>query len=1391
MANGILNISRYLETLQTITELGNTFPSSQTTLNFTVGGSGVDGWTATIQWKTLIIDSYYENLDGTPNFSQSQVFGYYEGGSANQYSTGTISLPENMYTGPMLPAATTNLPITVVNISWLKGQQTYDINLALIQNWEPGVTIGDPFGGIGFEPITPLSSTLQLTGPAYKIVGDTATFIAISDIPIDLGYPNPCFLYANDQLVATEYMVDHTATFNISLNTGTYTIYAKFGGIKQYSTVFSNTLSYQVIVGLPLLVQTRTLTPSKAVYYVGESLTQELQLIVDPAYTPTGQPITTTNSVSVINGFAPNLNTQVSTGAFVNGYSSATFTITAPMADSAVSGGSTTYAISTWTANATTYTATYVTTNTDQLTTFWDYQDNGPYASGSSATSIGISSTASVTRTINPFPLTISQSQEISAISTPITFTVTTIASAYGSDISVFAQEASSATVYTLYSDNHSGTSTFSFTTASFTIGTWTVYASYPGDLGQSIFYANAASTSSAITHFVTSGSNLGAVLTFSRTSTTDRIQVTANTTTNLTATDYVSFYNGSTFLGTASWFKGIVTTSSYKIYDAYIWKPAPPAIVLTGGLTETVPYFSYNVVNNGSPGVDRNTVSNIISTPNAGSLRGPGYVDELALNKAWEFSDLTNNIQQWYNPLGYAYYPNARLINYWGGVPVGPFYVNRYNSTSTLVGNRLANYDIQTKRRIFGGQGKVNPNRYRAWRYYDGSNYNLSSSTAFLDCLDPITTGSWTVTKIKNYEFNQPFPDLTWGVNTNVSFADNARIYKDGINDYGWDVYDVYRLDQIGDPRGYNVIGLTSATTYNVSTSTPLRLYFSANNAFNWRTGKQFHVYTQFYIDLVEFIGTITQKNCIIEDLVINPAPSTSTIYLYRFTPTVRAADNNSHRAIQPHSERVAKLPANTLQPSGRASRIAMTKDGIFKMPADAPIFPNLYVESYLQRGTGETNEEAEYGFNKWYSRNTSDPIENQYADFCNVWYATFINGLRGFNVRGPTAGESMWQNTARNDAIFITTSTYVESNTQTATLEFASGTIDISQIQRATWPGTLALDVEYGKFLPFDLTITTSTNTLLKELYKIGSTNYQGNTTTSFSTLKPGYLIGQIPQNLNVTGQLTFINSATGQSIYSGNIPANQRELAVITNTISTNSFTTTNNTSTVWIKSIFTETYSSQTISSDFVAFEFYKSPYTQFIPITVGNITSNVWWNYNNKRWTLNGTVNLQLQPLQEYLTGDYQIRYEFQTELRGLIRYRRYETNIYAYNPVLGSFTATLTTPNNPGNNIYVNTYNRGVVDNTLFYTGPFSPQPQFINHDLIFDRWEFQGFVNPTFLNTTYEGVLTSQSFEWQFLEVPKLFITVVAYPVRISDNLQGDPVIMNWVGTSTNLTLG
>lgn len=141
------------------------FPSTQKTLVYNFG-TDVTDWTFTVDYQTLIIDTLaYDRYSGEPNFANSKIVGYFDKtvvDSGNivvvDAATGVvnITIPSDMYTGAIIPDARRNVPLSVVGVTWSSGGSLPSVNThrwVYIQNWEPGVTVGDPADEAGYTAL--------------------------------------------------------------------------------------------------------------------------------------------------------------------------------------------------------------------------------------------------------------------------------------------------------------------------------------------------------------------------------------------------------------------------------------------------------------------------------------------------------------------------------------------------------------------------------------------------------------------------------------------------------------------------------------------------------------------------------------------------------------------------------------------------------------------------------------------------------------------------------------------------------------------------------------------------------------------------------------------------------------------------------------------------------------------------------------------------------------------------------------------------------------------------------------------------------------------------------------------------------------------------------------
>lgn len=169
---GILSASEFLGGPDNITTK-QIFPSDQTSTVGTVtndDGTPVDltGFTFTADYQTLIVDEIaFNRLTGAPNFSKSKVIGSFPkvdlaGGFEPAIldplaGTFIVHFPAGMYDGPIIPDARVNVPITVYSLTWSDAStpaQTFSKRWCLIQNYEPGVTVGDPTQDVNYTALT-------------------------------------------------------------------------------------------------------------------------------------------------------------------------------------------------------------------------------------------------------------------------------------------------------------------------------------------------------------------------------------------------------------------------------------------------------------------------------------------------------------------------------------------------------------------------------------------------------------------------------------------------------------------------------------------------------------------------------------------------------------------------------------------------------------------------------------------------------------------------------------------------------------------------------------------------------------------------------------------------------------------------------------------------------------------------------------------------------------------------------------------------------------------------------------------------------------------------------------------------------------------------------------
>lgn len=161
MASGVLDFQQYVGGADQI-KCEQWFPTNRRTLIYNFQ-QNITGWTFAARFQTLVVDTVsFNRYTGQPNFANSTVIGYFQEQDMSTFAagayvptvlsaaTGTVRVyhPANMYTGPIIPDARKNVPITVVTFQWTDTNSPVpNINqhrFALVQAWQPGTEPGDP-----------------------------------------------------------------------------------------------------------------------------------------------------------------------------------------------------------------------------------------------------------------------------------------------------------------------------------------------------------------------------------------------------------------------------------------------------------------------------------------------------------------------------------------------------------------------------------------------------------------------------------------------------------------------------------------------------------------------------------------------------------------------------------------------------------------------------------------------------------------------------------------------------------------------------------------------------------------------------------------------------------------------------------------------------------------------------------------------------------------------------------------------------------------------------------------------------------------------------------------------------------------------------------------------
>ena len=129
MSGRLLDFKKYVGGADNVQVL-ELFPEDQKKVTYSFS-KDVSGYSFSCDWQSILLDSVtYDRTTGDPNFTETNVTGYFTNAAeftdanvnidVSQASTGfiTLTIPEDRYTGNILPNARQNVVCTVLSFQW-------------------------------------------------------------------------------------------------------------------------------------------------------------------------------------------------------------------------------------------------------------------------------------------------------------------------------------------------------------------------------------------------------------------------------------------------------------------------------------------------------------------------------------------------------------------------------------------------------------------------------------------------------------------------------------------------------------------------------------------------------------------------------------------------------------------------------------------------------------------------------------------------------------------------------------------------------------------------------------------------------------------------------------------------------------------------------------------------------------------------------------------------------------------------------------------------------------------------------------------------------------------------------------------------------------------------
>lgn len=164
MTTRLLNFQDYIGGPDTI--VIEMFPRMQKkyTYNF---NTNISAYQFSADYQTLVLSEVtYDRVTGDPSFTATTILGSFPSANvSNSYisvsnaSVGTVdfTIPENRYTGNIIPDARTKVVGTVVTFQWNTSNAATAVKDAhrflVLERYEPGVPVGDPTLSAGFTSL--------------------------------------------------------------------------------------------------------------------------------------------------------------------------------------------------------------------------------------------------------------------------------------------------------------------------------------------------------------------------------------------------------------------------------------------------------------------------------------------------------------------------------------------------------------------------------------------------------------------------------------------------------------------------------------------------------------------------------------------------------------------------------------------------------------------------------------------------------------------------------------------------------------------------------------------------------------------------------------------------------------------------------------------------------------------------------------------------------------------------------------------------------------------------------------------------------------------------------------------------------------------------------------